>query len=193
MTKPNNLVLISYEDAKWVKFLQQAKLEVKVDHTSGLRDLEAFEKFCDEEFAPDLLERIRLAFWSDPSKISEKTDLTQGPAHDRSAKRAKLYQKLIRKLKDSNSINASQERALQAATKMHKRRAVIQGPPGAGQTKTLRNNMIALVKVGHNSVCVASSDVAVDTDVNIVWKGLTPAERKAYKCLRLETNGAENA
>lgn len=62
MTKPNNLVLISYEDAKWVKFLQQAKLEVKVDHTSGLRDLEAFEKFCDEEFAPDLLDRIRLAF-----------------------------------------------------------------------------------------------------------------------------------
>lgn len=76
---------------------------------------------------------------------------------------------------------------------MYNRIAVVRGPPGAGKTKTLRNKLISLVKVGHKAVCVASSNVAVDMDANAVWKGLTPAERKTYKCLRLETNGAEKA
>ena len=193
MTKPKHLSLSASDEAKSIRSLQKAMLNVRVDHTAGLRDVEAFEKFCDEDFGPELLDRIRLAFWSDPSRVSERTDLTQGPAHERSAEKAELYKKLVDNLRDSNSINDSQKKALMAASKMHNRIVVVEGPPGAGKTKTLRNKLISLVKVGHKAVCVASSNAAVDTDANAVWKGLTPAERKTYKCLRLETNGAEKA
>ncbi len=47
--------------------------------------------------------------------------------------------------------------------------------------------------VGHKVACIAPSNVAVDTDANAVWKGLTDEERKTIKCLRLETDGAERA
>ena len=71
--------------------------------------------------------------------------------------------------------------------------AVVQGPSGAGKTRTLRDKAIALAKIEHKILCVASSNVAVDTDANAVWDGLTPEERKKYKCLRLETNSAKKS
>lgn len=116
-----------------------------------------------------------------------------GPAHNRSRENKDEYKRIIDDLVKKGQVNKSQEKVLYAPAKMHNRMCVIQGPPGAGKTKTLRNMLIALVKIGHKAVCVASSNVAVDTCANAVWAGLSPEERKQYKCLRLETNGADKA
>ena len=193
MTRPRGLKLGSDKKPVNKKTLPFAKLDVKVDRTAAVRDLAAFAKFCDEEYEPALLDRLRLAFVSDPSKTSEKVDLTVGPAHKKSEDNKQKYQRIVADLKAMGETNASQDAALQAATRMHSRIAVVQGPPGAGKTRTLRNKLISLVKVGHKAVCVASSNVAVDTDAQAVWTALSLEERKTYRCLRLETHGAEKA
>ncbi len=166
---------------------------MKVDHTASKRDIKGFRKLCDERFAPELLDALRLLFWSDPSKVSQQTDSTEGPAPNKSIENQRYYQKVIKELRAKGKTNASQYEALQAATKMHSKIAVIPGPPGAGKTKTLRDQVIALSKIGHKVACVASSNVAVDTDAIAVWQGLTADERTTFKCLRLETNDAERA
>ena len=120
------------------------------------------------------------------------TNLTKGPAHSRS-KNSKAYKAIIKDLKATRNSNNRQDAVLEAAAHMKSNITVVQGPPGAGKTRTLRDKAIALAKVEHKILCVASSNVAVDTDANAVWDGLSPEERKKYKCLRLETNGAERA
>lgn len=125
--------------------------------------------------------------------MSQTVDLTGGPAISSSESNKRKYQEIVADLKAKGLTNASQDVALQAPTRMHNRTAVIQGPPGAGKTKTLTHELIALVEVGHKPVCVASSNVAVDTNAQAVYKGLGPEGRRKYKCLRLETHGAEKA
>lgn len=169
-----------------------ANIKVKVDHTATIRDQLAFKRFCTLPYEPELLDRIRLAFWSNPSKAPNVTDLTKGPAHSRS-KNSKAYKAIIKDLKATRHSNKSQDAVLEAAAHMKSNITVVQGPPGAGKTRTLRDKAIALAKIGHKILCVASSNVAVDTDANAVWDCLSPEERKKYKCLRLETNGAERA
>ena len=69
----------------------------------------------------------------------------------------------------------------------------ISGPPGAGKTRTLRDECVALLKIQHKVFCVAAANVAVDTDATTVWQALTPEERQKYKCLRLEARAAQIA
>ena len=173
--------------------LPLAKLMVKINREPAIRDQRAFKKFCDPQFAPELLDPIRLAFWSDPSKAGTITDLTKGPAHNRSNANKKRYKAVIEEMKAARKSNKSQDAVLMAASAMRSNLTAVQGPPGAGKTRTLRDKMIALAKVGHKVLCVASSNVAVDTDATAVYKALGPEDRKIYKCLRLETDGAERA
>ena len=67
----------------------------------------------------------------------------------------------------------------------------VQGPPGAGKTGTLKDKVIALAKIGHMVLVVASSNAAVDTDATAGWAGLSDEERKTIKCLPLLSDGAE--
>ena len=178
----------------WEKATPKAKLRVKVNHEATQRDIRALKNFCDEKFAPELLDHLRLALWSDPSRAATETiDLTKGPAHSRSDDNKARYMQILQDLKANRESNASQDRALNAATCVRNKIAVIEGPAGAGKTRTLREKAIALAKVGHHVLCVASSDVTVDLDARAVWSGLSPEERKTYKCLRLEAGGAERA
>lgn len=90
-------------------------------------------------------------------------------------------------------MNDSQLRVLKSASQMKSRIVAVQGPPGAVKTLTLRNKVIAMTKIGHKSLVVAPSNVAVDTAARAVWDGLSEEERKTIRCLRLETDGAERA
>ena len=45
----------------------------------------------------------------------------------------------------------------------------------------------------HEVLCVASSNLAVDTGAQSIWASLTPEERKIIKCVRLETDSTEKA
>ena len=149
--------------------------------------------FFDETFAPQLLDPIRLAFWSDPSKAPEEIDLTKGPARNHTDANSKKYEDIVQKMQQTKPMNASQVRVLNAASKMKSRIVAVQGPPGAGKTRTMRDKIIALTKIGHKTLVVASSNVAVDTAARAVWDGLSEEERKSIRCLRLETDGAERA
>ena len=197
MTVPRNMTtnLVFYGKAlsKADHDLTPAKLSVKVNYEPALREKRAFEKFCDETYAPELLDKIRLALWSDPSKVDDNTDLTLGPSHDRSEANATRYKQIINALKTGRKSNKSQDDVLMSAAHMKSNIVAVQGPPGAGKTRTLRDKVIALIKIGHKVLVVAPSNVAVDTDAEAIWKALTPEDRKTIKVLRLETDGAEKA
>ena len=173
--------------------LPRVKITVDVNPEPALRDQKGIRKFCDENFEPNLLDEIRAAFWSEPSHVPKETDLTRGPVHNQSDANRDRYKAILQELKSKRTYNASQEKVLNAASKMKSRIVTVHGPPGAGKTRTMRDKIIALAKVGHKVLCVASSNVAVDTDARAVWEGLTEEERKTYKCLRLETDAAEKA
>ena len=173
--------------------LPQAKIEVVVNHEASIREKKALAKFCEERYMPGLLNPVRLAFWSEPSQSPQHIDLTKGPAHDRSDAKGEMYKRLIKELKEKRPMNKSQLRVLNAAYDMKSRIVTVQGPPGAGKTTTLRDKVIALAKIGHKVLVVASSNSAVDTDADAVWQGLDGEERKTIKCLRLESDGAEKA
>lgn len=198
MTMPRrfNLRLQTHLKPKYLtdEDLPFAKLTVKANHAAALRDEAAFAKFCDEKYAPELLDEIRLAFWSDPSRAPNRvTDLTKGPAHSRSNANGRRYKEILEEMKATRTVNKTQDKVLKAAASMRSNMVVVQGPPGAGKTRTMRDKIIALTKIGHKVVCVASSNVAVDTDATAVWSGLSAEDRKVIKCLRLETDGAEKA
>ncbi|CAF9922884.1 hypothetical protein IMSHALPRED_005783 [Imshaugia aleurites] len=89
--------------------------------------------------------------------------------------------------------NPSQMEVLRSASKMRGNIVAIAAPPGTGKSRTFRDKAIALAKIGHKLLCVASANVVVDTDVTAVWQSLSSEKRKQYKCLRLEGNGAEQA
>ena len=175
------------------KDLLRARIRVKINRLPAERDLAALKKFCNSAYTPELLDPLRLAFWTEPSKTGKKADLTMGPAHARSNANKKSYAKIIDTMKEGRKSNESQERVLDAASAMTGNIVAVQGPPGAGKTRTLCDKIIALTKVGHKVACVAPSNVAVDTDANAVWDGLSKEERTTYKCLRLETDSAEKA
>lgn len=184
MTRPKKakLRLKSYPGARNLenRKLYPAKLKVKVSRTSAIREQKAFEKFCTPEFSPELTDEIRLAFWSVPNAAPKLTDLTVGPAHSRSDANKEKYRQFLEELGKSRKHNDTQDIALNAASFMRSSITVVQGPPGAGKTRTLRDKVIALTKIGHKTLCVAHSNVAVDTDATAVWAGLTPEERKVY-------------
>ena len=69
----------------------------------------------------------------------------------------------------------------------------VQGPQVAGKARTLRDMIISLAISTYEVLCVASYNVAVDTEALAVWNALSPEERKVSKYLRLETDGAERA
>ena len=173
--------------------LLRATIRVKINLLPAQRDLKGFKRFCDPAYGPELLDPIRLGFWSEPSRTGKKADLTQGPAHARSHANKMRYLEIIDAMKAGRKSNRSQDRVLRAASAMTSNIVAVQGPPGAGKTRTLRDKIIALTKVGHKVACVASSNVAVDTDAMAVWTGLSEEDRKTYKCLRLETDSAEKA
>ncbi len=197
MTRPRNFrqKLWSYPEAKDCadKGLLRAKLEVKVNVLPAIRDKDALAKFCDPKFEPELLDRIRLAFWSQPDELSSNIDLTRGPAHNRSEANAKAYMDALEELQKEHPSNESQIRVLEAAANMKSNIVAVQGPPGAGKTRTLRNKVIALAKAGHKIACVAGANVAVDAGAIAVWRGFSAEDKTRIKCLRLETDGAEKA
>ncbi|KAL9071325.1 MAG: hypothetical protein Q9161_004341 [Pseudevernia consocians] len=173
--------------------LLRATIRVKINLLPAQRDLTGFKKFCDPAYGPELLDPIRLAFWSEPSRTGKKADLAKGPAHDRSNANKKSYAEIIDAMKAGRKSNKSQDRVLHAASAMTSNIVTVQGPSSASKTRTLRDKIITLMKVGHKVACVASSNVAVDTDAKGVWAGLSKEVRPIYKCLHLETDSAEKA
>ena len=107
--------------------------------------------------------------------------------------KGKMYQRLIHDLKEKRPMNKSQLKVLNAASNMKSKVVTVQGPPGAGKTRTLKDKVIALAKIGHKVLVVASSNAAVDPDATAVWAGLSDEDRKTIKCLRLESDRAEKA
>ena len=168
--KKSKLQLKSYHDAKNLenRKLYPAKLKVKVSRTSAIQEQIAFEKFCRPDFSPELLDEIRLAFWSVPNAAPKLTDLTVGLAHSRSDANKERYRQFLEEFGKSRKHNHTQDIALNAASYMRSRITVVQGPPGAEKTRTLRDKVIALTKIGHKVACVASSSVAVATHANAV-------------------------
>ena len=197
LTRPRNArkAVMSYRksERRADEKLPLARLKVTVNLEPLIRDKEGIKRFCDEQYAPKLLDRVRLAFTSEPSRVPEEIDLTRGPANNRSDANAASYDNYVNELKLKGAINDSQEKVLMSAKKMKSSIVAVQGPPGAGKTRTLKDQVIALVKSGHKVLVVAASNTAVDADARAVWVGLSKEERKTIKCLRLETDGAERA
>ena len=94
-------------------------------------------------------------------------------------------------------LNASQEKVIRSPWKM--RRNIMTcgtGPAGAGKSKTIANEMIGLIKIGHRIACVAFSNVAVDANAAGIWLAMLDNQKTvpdAIKMLRLETDAAERA
>lgn len=175
--------------------LPTARIEVKVDPTAGKRELTALSKFCNERYQPELLDQIRLAFASDPSRAppEEYADLTWGPKHARSEENHQKWEAMMAQFEAGRRDNPSQIEVLKSASKMTRNIVAVAGPPGAGKTRTHRDKCIALLKIKHKILCVATANVAVETDAMAVWDTLTKEEWQKYKCLRLESGGAEEA
>ena len=175
--------------------LPRARIQVKVDPTAPDRELKALAKFFNPNYHPELLDQIRIAFVSDPSRASpaEPGDLTWGPKHDRSAENHNKWLAMMAEHELKRLDNKSQMDVLRSASRMERNIVTVSGPPGTGKTRTLRDKIIALLKIKHKVLCVAAANVAVDTDATAVWQGLTADERKEFKCLRLEGGGAEQA
>lgn len=96
---------------------------------------------------PELLNPIRLAFWSEPSHApTTVVDLTEGPAHARSKENSAKYKSILRDMKARRESNESRDAVLMAPSEMQNRIAVVQGLPGAGKTRTLRDMIITLTK-----------------------------------------------
>lgn len=57
--------------------------------------------------------------------------------------------KILRVWKEARKTNKSQEAMLMVASRMQANVVTVQGPPGAGKTRSLRDMIIALTKVGH--------------------------------------------
>ena len=134
--------------------LAAAKISVKVNLLPAKRDAKAFRTFCNEKYLPELLDPIRLAFWSESSHApAEVVDLTERPAHARSKDNKAKYQSILRDMKEKWESNESQDAVLMAPSTMQNEIAVVQGPRGVGKTRTLRDMIIALTKAGHKVLC----------------------------------------
>lgn len=180
------------------KLLVLAKFEVKTNLTPQTRKLDAFKKFCDEEFHGALLDEMRLAFWAQPNRADPDSfaDLTLGPKGKTSAENQKKYMQHVQDVKARGFLNASQETVLKSPCKMRRNINCVAGPAGAGKSKTIANEMIGLTKIGHKIACVAGSDVAVDANAAGTWLAMSDNQRTgpdAIKMLRLETDAAEKA
>lgn len=128
LTLPRGMKLPSWSEPKKLidNSMLVANITVKVDHTATIRDQVAFKRFCTLPYEPELLDRVRLAFWSNPSKVPNMTDLTKGPAHSRS-KNSKAYKAIIKDLKSTRNSNKSQDAILKAAAHMKSNITLVQG------------------------------------------------------------------
>ena len=175
--------------------LQKVKVMVHVNPTTAKRELSALKMFCDWDFHPDTMNDLRMAFMSDPNRAQPKSDeyidLTYGPQGQHSEENKKLWDQMMATLAEGRKDNPSQMRILRCPGRMRKRVTAIRGPPGVGKTRTLKDMIICLTKIGHKSLCVASSNNAVDHLARQVYEALGPDGRSQYKCLRLNSDGAE--
>ena len=131
-TRPSSKLLPDNE-------LALAKIQAKVNLLPAKQDAKAFRMFWNEKYLPELLDPIRLAM----------VDLTEGPAHCRSEEnKAKyLYKESLEALNIyQESGHCSHGSFLDAG-----QHVAVQGPQGAGKTRTLRDMIIALAKVDMRS------------------------------------------
>ena len=175
-----------------------ARLEVRTNLTPQIRNLNAFKKFCDEDFHGALLDEMRLALWAEPNRADPDTfaDLTLGPQGKTSAENRRKYMQHVDEVTATASLNASQESVLRSPCKMRRNITCVTGPAGAGKSKTITNEMIGLTKIGHKILLVAGSNVAVDANAVATWSAMSTDQRSgpnAIKLLRLETDAAEKA
>ena len=175
-----------------------ARLEVRTNLTPQVRNLNAFKKFCDEDFHGALLDEMRLALWAEPNRADPDTfaDLTLGPQGKTSAENRRKYMQHVDEVTATASLNASQESVLRSPCKMRRNITCVTGPAGAGKSKTITNEMIGLTKIGHKILFVAGSNVAVDANAVATWSAMSTDQKSgpnAIKLLRLETDAAEKA
>ena len=178
--------------------LPLCKVFVQHDDTAARREIVAISKFCDESFRKDLLDEIRMALRTDPSKAPATLtrDLTRGRREvalvdtEAQLNQAK-YQSMIGQIRNSGSANTKQLEVLESATKMPSNIVTVNGPPGVGKTRTLVDLVISLAEIGHKILVCANANSAVDTDAAVVLKRLSLEQKRRIKFLRLEADGTE--
>lgn len=175
--------------------LPRARISVRINPSMAKRELKAIANFSNEKFAPDLLGEIRMAIMSDPSRNTDVRyrDLSWGPKGKQSQEKKDLWKALMVEYSKTRIDNLAQMALLRSPEAMRSNLVTCNCLLGTGKTRTLSDMIMALAKIGHTVLCVASANTAVDLDARTVYHALGDEGQKTLKCLRLESDGAEQA
>ena len=164
--------------------LPRAHIEVVIDETAVMREIDGMRKFVDLSHDTENLAPARTAIMSDPSRFTHTTtDLT--------TKDPTRWGQQETRCRVKYRGNNAQLSVINSVKNVKNKMTACIGRPGTGKTTVLADTVIGMMLCGHKTLVFAVSNNAVDKAANSIWERFPDGKRPDYRFLRYESTSAE--